>query len=197
MDVAAEANDIAKPRSARYANSLWSPKPRSARMVTCNRRTTSTSAADRYPRWRCADPSTRLSTPTATTAASPGHAGDQVERQRCLVVAVEIRPVHATTMSVRDPARCGTSGRSSPRHRCRLAEQPVDLLDRMLGHQAACCARPGRSSQRRATRGHHAQRGCGERVHALGVEVVPYRSSMNARMSFNRPQSRSSALPSA
>jgi hypothetical protein len=54
-----------------------------------------------------------------------------------------------------------------------LLSKPVDLLDRVLGHQAACL-RQGlanhRDGERRA--GHHAQRGRGERVHALGVKVV-------------------------
>ena len=34
MDVAAEANDIGKAKISKIRDSLWSPKPRSARMVT-------------------------------------------------------------------------------------------------------------------------------------------------------------------
>ena len=65
------------------------------------------------------------------------------------------------------------AGEALPDIDATVAEQAIDLLDRVLGHQAACL-RQGladhRDGERRA--GHDAQRGRGERVHALGVEVV-------------------------
>ena len=54
-----------------------------------------------------------------------------------------------------------------------VAEHPIDLLDRVLGHQTACLRQrlaDHRDGERRA--GHDAQRGRGQRVDALGVEVV-------------------------
>jgi 3-oxoacyl-[acyl-carrier protein] reductase len=54
-----------------------------------------------------------------------------------------------------------------------VAEQAIHLFDRVLGHQAACL-RQGLANHRDGQRspGHDAQRGRGERVHALCVEAV-------------------------
>jgi len=64
--------------------------------------------------------------------------GHQIEREGGLVVAVEIGPVHgnddffARADQMRHPA-----GEAVPDVDAFVAEQPVDLLDRVLGHEAA------------------------------------------------------------
>ena len=87
----------------------------------------------------------------------PGH---QIEGERRLPVAVEVGPVHrdddflACADQVRNPA-----GEAVPDVDALVAEKPVDLLDRVLGHQTARLRQrlpDHRHRQRRA--GHHAQR---------------------------------------
>jgi hypothetical protein len=80
----------------------------------------------------------------------------------------------ATTMLLRDPTRCGTQrAKALPDINAAVAEQAIDLLDRVLGHQTACL-RQGLANHRDGQRrtGHDPQRGRGQRVHALGVQVA-------------------------
>jgi hypothetical protein len=65
--------------------------------------------------------------------------GHQIERERCLAVAVEVGPVHgndnvvARSHQMRHPA-----GEALPNADAAVAEQAIDLFDRVLGYQAAC-----------------------------------------------------------
>jgi len=54
-----------------------------------------------------------------------------------------------------------------------VAEQPVDLLDRVLGHQSPRLRQrlPDHGNRQRRA-GHHAQRRPGQRIHSLGVKVM-------------------------
>ena len=97
-----------------------------------------------------------------------------MEREGRLIVAVEIGPVHgnqdrlALPHHVRHPP-----GEAVPDVDALVAEQAVDLLDRMLG------GKPARLRQRLADdrdreRGacHHPQRRTGQRGHPLGMQVM-------------------------
>ena len=90
--------------------------------------------------------------------------GHEIERKSGLVVAVEVGPVHgnddllARADQMRHPA-----GEAVPDIDALVAEQSVDLLDRMLGHEAAClrqCLPDHRHRQRRT--GHDAKGGRGQ-----------------------------------
>ena len=80
----------------------------------------------------------------------PGH---QVEGERCLPIAIELGPVHSDNDflpgadQMRHPA-----GQAVPDIDVVIAEQSVDLLDRVLGHQIAPAPAPARSPQPPATR---------------------------------------------
>ena len=100
-------------------------------------------------------------------------AGDQAQRQRGLVVVVEIGPVHrhqdvpALADLVRHPA-----GETVPHVDAVVAQQPVHLLDRVLGHQAPRLGQRLADHRHRQRCGrHHAQRGAGQGVDPLGMQV--------------------------
>ena len=146
-------------------------------------------------------PSIRLSKPTATIAVSPGHgfgvtrlsasvASPSPSRSRSEVHGDD--DVAARSHQMRHPA-----GEALPDIDATVAEQTIDLLDRVLC--ATLCRvlalKSGlanhRDGQRRA--GHDAQ--CGRRESdptRLACRSWAHRLSMNARMSFSRPPPRSS-----
>ena len=88
---------------------------------------------------------------------------------------VEIRPIHrhegdaSPVHLVRYPPR-----KAVPHVNAAVAEQPVHLLDRVLGHQAA---RLGQSladhRHRERCRRHHPKRGARQRVDPFGMQVRP------------------------
>ncbi len=98
----------------------------------------------------------------------------KAQRQRRLTVMVKVGPVHrdqdvrAAAHLLRDPV-----GKAVPHVDARVAHQPVHLLDRMLGHQAARL-RQGladhRHRQRRAC--HHTKRGPRQCVDPFGMQVI-------------------------
>ena len=77
------------------------------------------------------------------------------------------------------------AGEALPDVDAAVAEQSIDLLDRVPGHQTARL-RQGLADHRHGKRGadHDAQRGRGERVHALGVLVV---QAVNERADVLQP----------
>ena len=102
--------------------------------------------------------------------AVPGH---QIERQRRLSVGVEIGPVHgdndllAAADRLRNPLREHLPGTDAG-----VAQQPVDLFDRMLGQQSPRLRQrmaDHRNRQRRP--GHHPQRAVGQRRDPFGVNM--------------------------
>jgi len=102
-------------------------------------------------------------------------AGHQAQNQRRLAVMVEIRPVHrhqgvlTAVQLMRHPA-----GEAVPHVDAVVAEQPVHLLDGVLGHQAARL-RQGLADHRHRERcrRHHPKRGAGQRVDPFGMQVRP------------------------
>ena len=107
--------------------------------------------------------------------------GDQAQHQRRLVVLVEIGPIHRhqDVPALADLMRHPT-GETVPNVDAAVAEQPVDLLDRVLGHQAAGLRqRLADHRHRQRRRLHHAERGTSQRRDPLGVQVGPYNSPMN------------------
>jgi hypothetical protein len=104
-------------------------------------------------------------------AAMPGH---QIKREGCLIVTIETGPIHrdnnlaAGADQMRNPA-----GEAVPDVDLLVAEQPVDLLDRVLGHRTACLCQglpDDRNRQRRA--GHRAQSRPGQAINPLCVQVM-------------------------
>jgi hypothetical protein len=101
-------------------------------------------------------------------------AGQQREHDGGLPVRVELGPVHrhvdaaARSHHVRHPVtQCDVD--IDPL----VGQQPIHLLDRMLGHQAACQGKPLTDGIDRQGRGlDYAQGGVGQRQHALGVQVA-------------------------
>ena len=102
--------------------------------------------------------------------AVPGH---QLERQGGLPVGVKVGPVHrhhdvlAGTDHFRDPA-----GKDVPGLDPGIAQQPVDLLDGVLGEKAARLSQrlaDHRDSQRRAR--HHPKRRIGKRINPLRMGI--------------------------
>ena len=74
----------------------------------------------------------------------PAMLGHQIERERCLVVAVEVGPVHGDDDVVaRSYQMWHPAGEALPDVDAAVAEQAIDLLDRVLGHQAACLRHSG------------------------------------------------------
>ena len=68
----------------------------------------------------------------------PTMLGHQIERERCLVVAVEVGPVHGDDDVVARPYQMWDPTREAlPEVDAAVAEQAIDLPDRVLGHQVA------------------------------------------------------------
>src|ERR1700676_3152706 len=79
------------------------------------------------------------------------------------------------------------AGEAIPDVDAAVAEQAIDLLDRVFGHQTACL-RQGLADHRDGERGpgHDAQCGRSERGYALGVEVVAVQA-VNKRADVLQP----------
>jgi hypothetical protein len=100
-------------------------------------------------------------------------AGHQLERQGGLAVGGGVGPVHrhddvgARSDHLRDPG-----GEDVPRLDPGIAQQPVDLLDGVLG-QKATRLRQGLTDYRDRQRGarHHPERGIGKRIDPLRMDV--------------------------
>ena len=104
----------------------------------------------------------------------PSVAGDEMQRQRGLVVGVEIGPVHRHHDLGPWADDLGNPGTEQvPRDHARVAQQPVDLLDRRLGEQPASLREPLPDQRHRQRRpGHDPDRSIGQREDALDVQVV-------------------------
>ena len=104
----------------------------------------------------------------------PAVAGHQLERQGGLPVGIEVGPVHrhddvlARSDHFRDPA-----GKDIPGLDPGIAQQPVDLLDGMLGQKAARLSQR-LADHRDAQRGtrHHPKCGIGKRSDPLRMNVL-------------------------
>jgi hypothetical protein len=101
-------------------------------------------------------------------------AGDQMQGEGGLPVTVELGPVHgdqdrlARADHVRHPM-----GEAVPHIDALVAEQPVHLLDRVLGHQPARLRQRLTDHRHRQGRaGHHAQRRPAQRLDPLGVQAM-------------------------
>ena len=128
MDIAAKPDDIAKTQIIKELKQLWSPNHDPQGSSRRNRTAKVPSlATGRHPPSRCAASSVDLSRPSPTAVACHRHAES---------------PVRVS------PAHRGRSRSSPSQQRCLfalrsdidvlVAEQPVDLLDRVLGDQTAC-----------------------------------------------------------
>jgi hypothetical protein len=102
-------------------------------------------------------------------------AGDQAKDQRGLIVMVQIGPVHryqdilAPGDLLRHPA-----GETVPYVDAVVAEQPIHLLDCVLGHQTPGLGqRMADHRHRQRRRRHHAKRRASQRIDSFGVQVRP------------------------
>jgi hypothetical protein len=103
--------------------------------------------------------------------AVPGH---QLERQGGLPVGVEVGPVHRhDEVGARPDQFRNPGGEDVPRLKLAIAQQPVDLLDGVLGQKAA---RLGQrfADHRDAQRGpgHHPERRVRQRIDPLGMNIL-------------------------
>ena len=104
----------------------------------------------------------------------PSVAGDEMQRERGLIVGVEIGPVHRHDDLAPRPHRLANPRTEQvPRDHARVAQQPVDLFDRRLGDQAARRRQrlPDQGHRQRRP-GHDPERSIGQGQDALGVQVV-------------------------
>ena len=198
MDVAAKADDIGKAKISEIGEQLVVAEAAIGQdgHPAAGRDDLRQAAADRHPRCRCADPSIRLSTPTATAAASPGHG-----RSPDSAPALPGRRRRSRSSPWRRRCRCAIPTRCGTQ-RAKLSQTSMPLL---LSRRSTCliaclvtrpraCASawpiiataseapvmtPSVAAASESTR--------------LAWRSRPYRLSMNARMSFSRPPSRSSA----
>jgi hypothetical protein len=114
--------------------------------------------------------------------------GHQIEGEGGLIVVVEVGPVHgdddlrARADHMRHPA-----GEALPDIDALVAEQAVNLLNRVLGDQAARLGE-GLADHRHRQRcaGHDTERGTGQGVDALGVQVVAV-EAVNERTDVLQP----------
>ena len=125
-------------------------------------------------------------------------AADQMQRKRRLIIGVEIGPIHC-----HDDLAALTNNLANPRTKqlpglhARIAEQPIDLLDRGLRKQPARLGQRlanQRNRQRRPR--HHPERAVGQRQNALGMQILaknPAHILMNEIELLLRPAHRSPA----
>src|SRR3978361_460852 len=92
-----------------------------------------------------------------------------------VVVIVEIGPVHRhQDILTASDLMWHPAGETVPYVDAVIAEQPIHLFDRMLGHQTTSLGQPmadQRNRQRR--RRYHAKRRTSKRIDTLGVQVRP------------------------
>jgi hypothetical protein len=78
----------------------------------------------------------------------------------------------ATSAVCRPASWCGTQRETVPHVDAVVAQHPVDLLDRVLGHQNLCqCERLSDHRDRERGGLHNAERGTRQRVNPLGMHV--------------------------
>ena len=100
--------------------------------------------------------------------------GYEVQGQRRLSIAVEVGPVHGNDHF---PPRSHQMGnpvsKALPNVNLLVTEQAVDLLDRMLGHQAPGLRQclPNHRHRQRGAR-HHPERRPDQRIDPFGMNVV-------------------------
>jgi hypothetical protein len=103
--------------------------------------------------------------------AVPGH---QLERQGGLPVGVEVGPVHRHDEVGAGPDQFrNPSGEEIPGLELAIAQQPVDLLDGVLGQKAARLGQ-GFADDRDAQRGpgHHPKSGIRQGINPLGMNIL-------------------------
>ena len=121
----------------------------------------------------------------------PSVAGDEMQRERGLVVGVEVGPVHRhDDLAPLAHHLANPRGEQVPGDHARVAQQAIDLFDRGLGEQSARLRErlPDQGNCERRP-GHHPERSIGQRQHALGVQVVdkhPFQELMNEIKSLLR-----------
>jgi hypothetical protein len=175
---------------ARNSNNLTSQKPRSARIVTLAPSGSSASRRDKHKsskslRWF-------FTSSLSTVSQSSGVAlpwrvtrrGASVDWLSTLIPSLpklipsspkdEISPVHRHDDLASRPRRLAKPGAEQvPGDHARVAQQPVDLLDRGLGQQSPRRGeRPPDHRNRERAPGHDPERSVGQGKHALGAQVV-------------------------
>ena len=100
--------------------------------------------------------------------------GDEVERERRLVVGVEIGPVHRDEGLGTLADDLGHPRREQlPHDQALVAQEPVDLFDRMLGEQPASLSqRLANDRYRQRSTHHHTQGSIRERADTLCMEII-------------------------
>jgi hypothetical protein len=124
--------------------------------------------------------SSSLSTVSQRSGVALPVAGDEMQRERGLIVGVEIGPVHRQhDLAPRAHDRANPRTEQVPGDHARVAQQPVDLFDRRLGEQATR-VRERVTDQRNGKRrpGHDTERSVGQRQDALSLAC---KSSMTTR----------------
>ena len=119
-------------------------------------------------------------------------AGDEMQRERGLIVGVEIGPVHRHhNLAPRAHGLPNPRIEQVPGDHARVAHEPVDLFDRRLGEQATRLRERLTDQRNRKRRpGHDPERSVGQREDALGVQVVDEYAAqefMNKIRSLLRP----------
>ena len=118
----------------------------------------------------------------------PGH---QIKGERCLPITIEIGPIHRDDdFLARSDQMWNPAGEAVPDVDVLVAEKPVNLLDRVFGHQSARlrqCLTDYRDRQRRA--GHHAQCRPGQAIDPLGMKVMPIQI-VNERANILQPSTK-------
>src|SRR5271155_504019 len=185
-------------RLSRNSNSLTSPKPRSARIVTATPSGRSAFSRDRHRsskslRWFF---SSSLSTVSQRRGMALPWRVTRCSASGGLVVGVEVGPVHRhDDLAPLAHHLANPRGEHVPGDHARVAQQAVDLFDRGLGEQSACLRERLPDQRNRERRpGHHPERSVGQRQHALGVQVVdehPLQELMNEIKSLLRRSHRS------
>ena len=128
-----------KPRLSRNSNSLTSPKPRSARIVTATPSGSQRLQAGQAQVLEIVALVLQfvLVDGQPEERRGPAVAGDEMQRERGLIVGVEVGPVHRhhnLAPLAHDLANPRTE--QLPGDHARVAQQPIDLFDRGLGEQS-------------------------------------------------------------
>src|SRR5271165_1591653 len=163
-----------KPKLSRNANSLTSPKPRSARIVTA---TPSGRSSFRRDRHRSSKSLRWFFNSSLSTVSQRSGVALPWRVTRCsasVAVGVKVGPVHRhdhLAPHAHDLANPRTE--QFPRDHARIAQQPIDLFDGGLGEQSTRLRErlPDHGNRKRRP-SHDPERSIGQREDALGVHVV-------------------------
>jgi len=101
-------------------------------------------------------------------------ASDEVQGERRLIVSVEIGPIHGDDDLLAWADDFPHPGREYlPDDDASIAQQPIDLFDRVLVDEAARLRqRMADDRDRQRSAGHDAERAVGQRLDPLGVQVA-------------------------